>query len=83
MSETLRPRDAEEVRAIVEWAVAEGLPLELAGAGTKRGLGRPVQATRSIELTALAGVTLYEPDELVLSARAGTRLAEIEALLAG
>ncbi len=82
MSETLKPRDAEEVRALVEWAAAEGLPLELAGAGTKRGLGRPLQATRSLELAALSGVTLYEPEELVLSAKAGTRLAEIEALLA-
>lgn len=82
MPENVRPRDAEEVRALVEWAAAEGMPLELAGAGTKRGLGRPVQATHSVDLSALSGVTLYEPDELVLSARAGTRLAEIEALLA-
>jgi len=82
MPETLRPRDAEELRAVVEWAAAEGMPLELAGGGTKRGFGRPVQATHSIEFSALSGVTLYEPEELVLSARAGTPLAEIEALLA-
>ena len=82
MSENVKPRDAEEVRALIEWAAAEGMPLELAGAGTKRGLGRPVQATHSVDLSALSGVTLYEPEELVLSARAGTRLAEIEALLA-
>ena len=82
MSENVKPRDAEEVRALVEWAAAEGMPLELAGAGTKRGLGRPMQATHSVDLSALSGVTLYEPEELVLSARAGTRLAEIEVLLA-
>ncbi|MGO8865487.1 MAG: glycolate oxidase subunit GlcE [Alphaproteobacteria bacterium] len=82
MLENVKPRDAEEVRAVVEWAAAEGMPLEIAGAGTKRGLGRPVQATHSVDLSALSGVTLYEPEELVLSARAGTRLAEIEALLA-
>jgi glycolate oxidase FAD binding subunit len=33
-------------------------------------------------LSALSGVTLYEPEELVLSAKAGTPLAEVEALVA-
>jgi glycolate oxidase FAD binding subunit len=36
----------------------------------------------SLDLSGLTGVTLYEPEELVLSARAGTPIAEIEALLA-
>lgn len=82
MPSHLKPRDAEEVRTLVEWAAAETAPLEVVGAGSKRGWGRPLQATHSLELSALAGVTLYEPEELVLSARAGTKLAEIEALLA-
>ena len=44
-------------------------------------LGRPVQASHSLDLSALTGITLYEPEELVLSAKAGTALAEIEAAL--
>jgi glycolate oxidase FAD binding subunit len=36
----------------------------------------------SLDLSGLTGVTLYEPEELVLSARAGTPIAEIETLLA-
>ena len=36
----------------------------------------------TLDLSALSGVTLYEPAELVLSAKAGTPLAEIEALVA-
>jgi glycolate oxidase FAD binding subunit len=82
MTDVLKPRDAEEVRAVIAWAAAEEEPLEILGAGTKRGLGRPLQTTRGVDLSALSGVTLYEPDELVLGARAGTRLADIETLLA-
>jgi glycolate oxidase FAD binding subunit len=52
------------------------------GRGSKRALGRPVQASRNLDLSALTGITLYEAEELVLSARAGTPLAEIEAVLA-
>ena len=66
----------------VAWAAAEGHPLEVAGRGSLRGLGRPVQAAHGIDLSGLTGITLYEPEELVLSARAGTPLAEIEAALA-
>jgi len=35
----------------------------------------------TLDLSGLEGVTLYEPEELVLSARAGTPLAEIETLV--
>jgi glycolate oxidase FAD binding subunit len=45
-------------------------------------VGRPVAADHVLDLSALSGVTLYEPEELVLSARAGTPMAEVEALLA-
>jgi glycolate oxidase FAD binding subunit len=82
MSSTVKPRSAEEVRDFVAWAAAEGAPVELFGAGSKRGLGRPVQAGHGLDLSGLTGITLYEPDELVLSARAGTRLAEIEKTVA-
>jgi glycolate oxidase FAD binding subunit len=55
--------------------------LELVGQGSKRALGRPSQTDITLDLSSLSGVTLYEPAELVLSAKAGTPLAEIEALL--
>ena len=65
----------------VAWAAAEEVPLEIVGHGTKRGVGRPVQAEYTLDLSGLTGITLYEPEELVLSAMAGTPLAEIEQLL--
>lgn len=78
---TFTPGSAEEVLSTVQWAVSENAPLEILGHGSKRGIGRPPQAEHTLDLSKLAGVTLYEPAELVLSARAGTPLAEIENLL--
>jgi glycolate oxidase FAD binding subunit len=83
MADTLRPRDAKDVAAAVEWAVGEGKTLEIVGHGSKRAIGRAAQWDLTLDLSGLAGVTLYEPEELVLSARAGTALAEIEALIGG
>ena len=78
---TFTPNTPEEVLDTVRWAASEETPLEILGRGTKRAIGHPVQTEHTLELSKLAGVTLYEPEELVLSARAGTPLAEIEALL--
>ena len=82
MTDVLKPRDAKEVEQAVAWALGEEKPLEIVGQGSKRGIGRPSQTDLTLDLSGLTGVTLYEPAELILSARAGTPLAEIEKLLA-
>ena len=78
----LKIRDADDVEAVVRAAIANEQPLEIIGHGSKRGIGRAAQWDLTLDLSALRGVTLYEPEELVLSARAGTPLSEIAALLA-
>jgi glycolate oxidase FAD binding subunit len=82
MTETLKARDAQDVGNALQWVFGEGRRLEIVGQGSKRRLGRPVEADVVLELSALSGVKLYEPEELVLSAQAGTPLAEIEATVA-
>ncbi len=82
MRESLTPIDESEVADIVAVAAAQRSPLAVSGGGTRAGLGRPVQAAAALSTAEMRGVTLYEPSELVISARAGTPLAEIEALLA-
>ena len=78
----LKPNNAAEVEEAVRWALSDGKALEVVGRGTKRAIGRAAQWDATLDLSALSGVTLYEPEELVLSAKAGTPLAEIEALVA-
>src|SRR3954466_855584 len=82
MTDLLKPRDGQDVEAAVQWALGEGKTLEIVGHGSKRGIGRAAQWDLSLDLSDLSGVTLYEPEELILSAKAGTPIAEIEALLA-
>src|SRR5215218_465890 len=67
---------------IVADAAARRTPLALVGGGTKAELGRPAQTEATLSSAALTGVTLYEPAELVIAARAGTPLSEVVRTLA-
>lgn len=73
----LSPADEMELAEAV--AGAKGA-LRIIGGGT-RDVGRPVAGT-ALSVAGLSGVTLYEPGALTLVVRAGTPLAEVEALLA-
>jgi glycolate oxidase FAD binding subunit len=77
----LHPKTVEGVVEAVRWAAGERVPLEIVGHASKRALGHPVHAAYTLNLSGLTGVTLYEPEELVLSAKAGTPISEIEDLL--
>ncbi len=78
----LTPRDEQDLVDIVRRARAAKTTLEVVGRGTRRRLGRPIAATDTVDLSGLTGITLYEPSELVLTARVGTALSEIVATLA-
>ncbi len=80
--DSIRPSDVGEVEQAVQWALAGSKTLEVVGRGSKRVIGRAAQWDATLDLSGLSGVTLYEPEELVLSAKAGTPLADIEALVA-
>ncbi|MBP2228151.1 glycolate oxidase FAD binding subunit [Azospirillum agricola] len=79
---TLKPETAAQAAEAVRWALSAGEPLEILGSGTRRGLGRPVQAGHALDLSGLSGIVAYEPEELVLTALAGTPMATILPMLA-
>ncbi|MEH3116951.1 MAG: FAD-binding protein [Methylorubrum populi] len=76
------PADEQEAAAIVAQAAGRSEPLRLVGGGTKATFGRPPQDEATLSAAGLTGITLYEPAEMVVAARAGTPLAAVEALLA-
>ena len=82
MSETLKPKTSEQVRDAVRWSAENDTPVELIGHGTKRDIGRPGNVGHTLDVSALTGISLYEPEELVLSAGAGTPMSEIEEAVA-
>ena len=82
MTEVLKPIGEDQVQEAVAAALADEAALEIIGNGSKRAWGHSVAAARVLDLSALCGITLYEPEELVMSARAGTPMAEIGAALA-
>ena len=77
-----RPANDAELGKILTEAAATRTPIEVVGLGTKRALGRPMQSAVNLSTRAMRGVTLYEPTELVMSAKAGTPLSMIEKELA-
>lgn len=82
MSSALAPADEPAIAQAVAAAYLTGELLLVQGGGTKREMLRPVQAARSLSTRNHSGITLYSPNELIISARSGTPLAEVEARLA-
>lgn len=79
----MKPADADEIAAFLTTRSESGMPVVVRSGGSKQGLGRPApDGAATLDLSGLTGITLYEPAELVLTAKAGTRLAEIEAAVA-
>ena len=75
------PASASEVEGIVREAAADRRTLAVCGGGSKRMMWLQ-DAAAILDMSTVAGITNYDPDELVVTALAGTPLAQIEATLA-
>ncbi len=78
----LSPRDETDAAEIVRDAPGSRQGLAIVGGGSRAGLGHPATVNHGLSTGRLTGVTLYEPSEMIVSARAGTPLSEIDRLLA-
>ncbi len=76
------PVEEAAIAAAIADAAAAAEPLLVRGNGTKSTMLRPVQAARTLSTCNHRGIVFYYPHELVIRARAGTPLTEIEATVA-
>jgi glycolate oxidase FAD binding subunit len=72
---------SQDLQARVQEAAEAATPLAIRGSGSKHFYGRASNGA-ALELSAHRGILSYAASELVITARAGTPLAEIEATLA-
>jgi glycolate oxidase FAD binding subunit len=82
MSRTFQPETEEQLADIVAQALADNETLDVRGRGSKQTLGCPTKTNHVLDLAKFSGIVFYEPEELVIQVRAGTPMAEIEAVLA-
>ena len=78
----LTPIDETEAAAMIREAAGTGTALAIVGGGTKSSMGRPLFAETVISPAKLAGITAYNPSEMVISVRTGTPLADVTKELA-
>ncbi|MEO0971503.1 MAG: glycolate oxidase subunit GlcE [Pseudomonadota bacterium] len=82
---TASPEDADDTQALadaVRIAARRRSALRIVGSDSKGFLGRRPAHASPLSTTRHRGILSYQPEELVLTARAGTPLMELEALLA-
>jgi len=82
MTDSLRPTTTDELCDVIASAARDEAKLRIRGGASKDSIGGPTPTARTLDMSAFSGVVDYDPPELVLTARAGTPLAEIESLLA-
>ena len=82
-STPFQPRDSNEIATFLRQSSEASAHVTVRGGGSKAAFGRPIHIGETVlDMSAISGVMLYEPDELVLTARAGTKLSEVSAAVA-
>ncbi|TCT38835.1 glycolate oxidase subunit GlcE [Martelella mediterranea] len=81
MHDVLKPETEADAVEIVRQFYQEGKSLEISGGNTRPDFGQPVKADQKLSSRSLSGIVSYNPSEMVMTAKAGTPLAEIDLAL--
>jgi len=75
---TFKPANEDQVVEAVQWALSGETAMELIGTGSKHKIGNHMETGCQLDLSDLSGISLYEPEELVMAAGAGSLLGDIK-----
>ncbi len=78
----LTPYAETQVADIIRDHTTRKTPLKIIGGNTRSGFGNAVEADETLSSRAMAGIIAYNPAEMVMTVKAGTPLATVEAALA-
>ncbi len=76
-SDLLYPEKEKEVSDIIKKFYKLNIPIEITGSGSKRKIGRPLQCGKTLSLSKLEGIIEYQPEELFIKVKAGTKIDKI------
>ena len=72
------PRNEKEVSNFIKKFYKSNVPIELIGSGSKRKIGKPLQCSKTLNLSKLDGIVEYLPEELYIKVKACTSIKKIE-----
>jgi glycolate oxidase FAD binding subunit len=78
----LIPNSEADAAYVIRNAAAENRTLALIGNNTRAGFGNVAETAETVSSRGLTGIVDYEPAEMVMTVKAGTPVAEVEAALA-
>jgi glycolate oxidase FAD binding subunit len=83
MSEVNHPENIDQLVDLVQGGLASDKPFSISGQNTRAGFGNASQTEVNICADMIKGIIEYDPAELVMQAKAGTPLSDIEDALSG
>ena len=71
-SSILKPKTENDLQEAIIHCYKKDLPIEIVGAGTKNEIGKKFQSAKTLNMSNLSGIIEYKPEELYITAKAGT-----------
>jgi len=72
------PKNEKEVSLLIKKFYKSNVPIEIIGAGSKKKIGKPLQCSKTLNLSKLNGIIEYLPEELYIKVKACTPVKQIE-----